>query len=138
MGDSLIPNNASMFDDVVVIIDNARDRAFRAVNRELNNMYWGIGEYVSHRVAEGGWGKSVVKAFSSFIQSRYVGIQGFSPQNIWRMKQFYETYNGNEKLSPLVREISWTNNVLIMMAAKTDEERDFYLALSVSVQSSRI
>ena len=85
---------------------------------------------MSRRVSDGGWGKSVVKEFSDFIQSRYVGIKGFSPQNIWRMKQFYETYNGNEKLSPLVREISWTNNVLIMMAAKTDEERDFYLTLS--------
>jgi predicted nuclease of restriction endonuclease-like (RecB) superfamily len=46
------------------------------------------------------------------------------------MKQFYETYAKNEKLSPLVREISWTNNILIMMAAKTDEEQEFYLLLS--------
>ena len=45
------------------------------------------------------------------------------------MKQFYETYAENEKLSPLVREISWTNNVLIMMAAKNNEEREFYLLL---------
>ena len=63
------------------------------------------------------------------IQSQFLGIRGFSPQNIWRMKQFYETYNGNEKLSPLAREISWTNNVLIMMGAKTDEAREFYLLL---------
>jgi len=46
------------------------------------------------------------------------------------MKQFYEAYAGNEKLSPLVREISWTNNTLIMMAAKTDEEREFYLLMA--------
>lgn len=137
MGDSLIPNNANAFDEVIAIIDNARESAFRAVNRELINMYWDIGEYVSRRVSDGGWGKSVVKEFSDFIQSRYVGIKGFSPQNIWRMKQFYETYNGNEKLSPLVREISWTNNVLIMMAAKTDEERDFYLTLSVKNNYSK-
>jgi len=77
----------------------------------LSNMYWGIGELVSRRVSESGWGKSVVKDFSDFIQSRYTGIKGFSPQNIWRMKQFYETYRDNEKLSPLVREISWTNNI---------------------------
>jgi len=54
-----------------------------------------------------------------------MGIKGFSPQNIWRMKQFYELYKGNEKLSPLVREISWTNNILIMMAARTDEDGNF-------------
>jgi len=50
--------------------------------------------------------------------------------NIWRMKQFYETYAQNEKLSTLSREISWSNNVLIMMAAKTDEEREFYLMIT--------
>lgn len=31
MGDSLIPNSANAFDEVVSIIDNARESAFRAV-----------------------------------------------------------------------------------------------------------
>lgn len=130
MGDSLIPNNASTFDEVIAIIDNARESAFRAVNRELINMYWDIGEYVSHRVTDGGWGKSVVKEFSDFIQSRYVGIKGFSSSNIWRMKQFYETYCGNEKLATLLRELTWSHNLQIL-SCKTDEEREFYLTLSV-------
>ena len=104
MSDSLIPENANTFDEVISIIDNARESAFRAVNRELINMYWGIGEYVSRSVADGGWGKSVVNDFSDFIQNRYVGIRGFSASNIWRMKQFYETYHGNEKLATLLRE----------------------------------
>ena len=56
-------------------------------------------------------GKSVVAEFAKFIQSRYVGIRGFSPQNIWRMKQFYEMYAGNEKLSTLLREISWSKRM---------------------------
>ncbi|MDR1296926.1 MAG: PDDEXK nuclease domain-containing protein [Deltaproteobacteria bacterium] len=137
MSDKLVPSGVNAFDEVVTIIDNARENAFRAVNRELINMYWDIGEYVSRRVAESSWGKAVVKDFSDFIQSRYVGIKGFSPQNIWRMKQFFETYRGNEKLSPLAREISWTNNVLIMMAAKTDEEREFYLVLSSNFNYSK-
>ncbi|MDR2869009.1 MAG: PDDEXK nuclease domain-containing protein [Deferribacteraceae bacterium] len=118
------------FDVVIAIIESARENAFKAVNRELIDMYWHIGEYVSQRVADSNWGKSVVKDFSDFIQNRYVGIKGFSPSNIWRMRQFYETYQGNEKLAPLVREINWTNNILIMLR-KTDEEREFYLNLSV-------
>lgn len=133
----MIPNQINSFNEVITIIETARENVFRAVNRELINMYWDIGAYVSSRIAESGWGKSVVKDFSDFIQRHYVGIKGFSPQNIWRMKQFFETYNGNEKLSPLVREISWTNNVLIMMAAKTDEEREFYLVLSSKYKYSK-
>jgi len=130
MGDNLILNNTNAFDEVISIIEKARENAFRAVNRELINMYWDIGEYVSRRVCDGGWGKSVVKEFSDFIQNRYVGIKGFSPQNIWRMKQFYETYVGNEKLSALLRELTWTNNLQVM-SGKTNEEREFYLTLSV-------
>ena len=48
------------------------------------------------------------------------------------MKQFYETYRYNEKLSPLVREITWTNNLLIMSGCKTDEAREFYLRLCIA------
>jgi predicted nuclease of restriction endonuclease-like (RecB) superfamily len=121
MGDSLVSNSAISFDEVIAIIDNARENAFRAVNRELIDMYWNIGEYVSRRAAEGGWGKGVVKEFSDFIQSRYIGIKGFSPQNIWRMKQFYETYRDSEKLSTLLREITWSHNLQIL-SCKTDEE----------------
>jgi predicted nuclease of restriction endonuclease-like (RecB) superfamily len=131
MSDSLIPNNnISAFDEVIAIIENARENAFRAVNRELINMYRDIGEYVSQRVTDSGWGKSVVKDFSAFIQRRYVGIKGFSPSNIWRMKQFYETYSDNEKLATLSRELTWSHNLQIM-SCRSDEEREFYLTLSV-------
>jgi predicted nuclease of restriction endonuclease-like (RecB) superfamily len=121
-----ITDNTTAFEEIITIIERARENAFRAVNHELISMYWEIGNFISKKVSADNWGKSIVKEFSQYIQSRFVGIKGFSPQNIWRMKQFYETYVKSEKLSPLVREISWTNNVLIIMAAKTDEEREFY------------
>ena len=132
MSDKLtkLTDNSELFDEVVSIIENARENAFRAVNKELINMYWNIGEYVSKCVIEKGWGKSVVKDFANFIQERYVGIRGFSSSNIWRMKQFYETYRDNEKLATLLRELSWSHNLQIL-SCKTDEEREFYLALSI-------
>jgi predicted nuclease of restriction endonuclease-like (RecB) superfamily len=130
MSDDLSTVNNVEYTEIISIIERARENAFRAVNRELISMYWDIGKYVSEKVKNVGWGKSVVKDFSKFIQSHYLGIRGFSPQNIWRMKQFYETYDGNEKLSTLSREISWSNNILIMMGAKSDEAREFYLLLT--------
>ena len=69
-------------------------------------MYWQIGKYISEKAANDGWGKSVVQDFSNFLKQTYSYASGFSSQNIWRMKQFYETYKDNEKLSPLVREIT--------------------------------
>ena len=127
--DSVTPDNVA-FKEMLSIIERARENAFRAVNRELITMYWEIGRHISEKVKSAGWGKSVVAEFAAFVQTRYVGIRGFSPQNIWRMKQFYETYAGNEKLSTLLREINWSNNVLIMMGERSDEEREFYLLLT--------
>ena len=127
-----ITHSLEHFDEVIHIIDNARSRAMKAVNAELIQMYWEIGSYVSGRVKDGGWGKSVVADFSEFLQAHYPGTKGFSAQNIWRMKQFYETYCDNEKLSPLVREIPWTSNLLIMTGCKTDEAREFYLRLCIA------
>ena len=130
MNDNLLPTHSYNFDEIITIIEKARENAFRAVNRELINMYWDIGKYVSHRTSEDGWGKSTVKEFADFIQARYVGIKGFSASNIWRMRQFYETYCGNEKLATLLRELSWSHNLQIM-PCNTDEEREFYLTLSI-------
>jgi len=118
------------FQDAIAIIEHARENAFRAVNHELISMYWEIGHYISKKVVVDNWGKFVVQEFSRFIQSRFVGIKGFPSQNVWRMQQFYETYAENEKLSTLSRELSWSNNVLIMVAAKTNAEREFYLLLT--------
>ncbi len=115
------------FTDIIRLIKQSRTNAIKAVNAELINLYWNIGEYISRKIEQSEWGDSVVTGLASFIQSNEPDIKGFSDKNIWRMKQFYETYKDFPKLSPLVREISWTNNLLIFSRCKTIEEMEFYL-----------
>ena len=52
------------------------------------------------------------------------------------MKQFYETYKDSQILSALLRELSWTNNLLVMSRAKTEEERIFYIRLAIDEKYS--
>jgi predicted nuclease of restriction endonuclease-like (RecB) superfamily len=125
------------FNEIIAIIEHSRLAVYRAVNTEIISMYFDIGAYISGKVENSGWGKSIVKQFSEFLMENYPDYKGFSPQNIWRMKQFFETYNGNKKLSPLVREISWSNNLLILSGAKTDEAREFYLRLCIKDNYSK-
>jgi predicted nuclease of restriction endonuclease-like (RecB) superfamily len=117
------------FADIVQLIKQSRTNAIKAVNAELINLYWNIGEYISKKIEQSEWGDSVVVELANFIQTQEPEIKGFSDKNIWRMKQFYETYKEFSKLSPLVREISWTNNLLIFSRCKTIEEMEFYLKL---------
>jgi predicted nuclease of restriction endonuclease-like (RecB) superfamily len=117
------------FTDIIQLIKQSRTNAIKAVNAELINLYWNIGEYISKKIEQSEWGDSVVTELANFIQTHEPDIKGFSDKNIWRMKQLYETYKDFPKLSPLVREISWTNNLLIFSRCKTIEEMEFYLKL---------
>jgi len=130
MSNELTSKNQAEYGEIISIIERARENAFRAVNRELISMYWDIGQYVSEKVRHGNWGRSIVADFARFIQSERPDIKGFSASNIWRMRQFYETYCENEKLATLSREITWSNNLLIMARGKTEEAREFYLLLT--------
>src|SRR5215467_11491480 len=88
------------FSEVVNLIQQARQRAFQAVNTELIDLYWQVGEYISQRITADGWGKSTITSLASYIQSAHLNLRGFSAQNLWRMRQFYETYCDQPKLSP--------------------------------------
>jgi hypothetical protein len=81
----------SSFNEVLELIKIARDNTFRAINKGLIDLYWTVGEYISDRVTRSDWGSSTVKALSEYITENEPDIRGFSSQNLWRMKQFFET-----------------------------------------------
>lgn len=115
------------FTDIIQLIKQSQTKAIKAANAELINLYWNIGEHISKKIEQSEWGAAVVKELANFIQTQEPEIKGFSDKNIWRMKQFYETYKDFPKLSTLLREISWSHNLAIFSRCKTVEEREFYL-----------
>ena len=119
-----------VFEDVLGMIYSAKQKAEYQVNSTIIDLYWCIGEYVSKQIDVNGWGKSTVKALSEYILSKEPGIRGYSSQNIWRMKQFYETYKDKPELSKLLRENTWSNNLHIISKTKSYEEKEFYLKLA--------
>ena len=120
----------SQFSNIVQLIWQARNKAIKSVNTELINLYWEIGAHISQKVEASEWGKSVVKELAIFIQQTDPQLKGFSDKNLWRMKQFYETYKDEPKLSPLVRELSWSHNLAIFSRCDSVEEKEFYLKIS--------
>lgn len=118
------------FTDIIQLIKQSRSNAISAVNTEMINLYWNIGQYIHNRIETAEWGKSVVKELANFLQKSEPDLKGFSDKNLWRMKQFYQTYKAFPKLSALLREISWTNNLIILSRTKSIEEQEFYLRLS--------
>lgn len=123
-------NMDKRFSDIIHIIKQSQANAIRAINSELLNLYLNIGEYISKKIERSEWGDSVVAELAKYIQLNEPEIKGFSDKNIWRMKQFFETYKDFPKLSTLSREISWSHNLAIFSRCKTIEEREFYLKLT--------
>nr|WP_233588615.1 PDDEXK nuclease domain-containing protein [Flavobacterium sp. LS1P28] len=120
----------NQFLDIVKFIKESRFKAFKIINTELIELYWNIGEYISKKVESSEWGQSVVKDLAEYIQKNESDLKGFSDKNLWRMKQFYESYSAYPKLSTTLREISWSHNLAIFSRCKTITEKEFYLKLS--------
>ena len=118
------------FSEVLEMINAAQRRALGAVNTTLIELYWQIGEAISRRIADDGWGKGTVASLAAFIQTRHPGMRGFSPQNLWRMRQFFEAYRDQPELSTLLRELPWSAHLHILGKTKRPEERAFYLRMS--------
>jgi predicted nuclease of restriction endonuclease-like (RecB) superfamily len=129
--------DAGEFEHIVGLIKDAHARTLRTVNAALIDLYWEIGRIVSEKAKNGGWGQSVVEELARYIAAHYGNPRGFSAQNIWRMKQFYETYRDDQILSPLVRELPWTNNLLILSRTKSADEREFYINLAIEEKYSK-
>jgi len=70
----------------------------------------------------------LLKRLANDLQNEFPGVGGFSTSNLWRMKGFCEAYTDSPKLAPLVREIGWSDNIVIMEHSKDPLEREFYLA----------
>jgi predicted nuclease of restriction endonuclease-like (RecB) superfamily len=121
----------SGFAEVRALIQNARRQALQAVNAELVGLYWQVGEYISRKLASAEWGDGVVDALARYLARTQPGLKGFTRPNLFRMRQFYDTYAGHEIVSALLRQLPWTHNLIILSQAKRPEEREFYLKMAI-------
>ena len=120
----------ALLSEVKERVRNAQYAALRSVNRELVALYWDIGRMIVGRQVEGSWGKAVVERLAADLQAEFPGVSGFSASNLWRMKGFYEVYASSEKLAPLVREIAWSHNLVILERCTDPLEREFYIRMT--------
>jgi predicted nuclease of restriction endonuclease-like (RecB) superfamily len=126
------------FDAIVELIDAARQRAYRAVNTTLIELYWQIGEHISRKIAAADWGDSVVDRLAAYIVRTQPGLRGFTRPNLFRMRQFHEAYAGaDDQLASTLRQIPWTHHMIILGQSKSAEERDFYLRLMAQERWSK-
>lgn len=124
------------FKKIVDIIESAKERAYRKVNEELILMYRDVGEYISKQSIDAEYGDAFVQKLADFFAKNYPDLKGFNRRGLYRMKQFYELYKGNEKVSTLLTQLSWSNHLKIMSSCKSMNERIFYMNMCIKEKYS--
>jgi len=124
------------FNHIIHLITAAQNKVFKVINKELVLLYWDIGCYVSEKVKSGSWGDNVVINLANYIKQHYPNLKGFTKRGLYRMKQFYETYNNIKKMSTLLTQLNWSNHLIILSKCKSIEEKQFYIIISVKEKLS--
>jgi predicted nuclease of restriction endonuclease-like (RecB) superfamily len=93
------------FSEIVQLIQASRQQALRSVNAVLIDLYWQVGEIVSRKLAAAEWGVGVVPQLAEYIARTHPGIRGFTKSNLFRMRQFYETYGADAIVAALPRQL---------------------------------
>ena len=137
MSPTVIGQPAPDFAEITRLIDSARQRAYQAVNTTLIELYWQVGAYLSDKIAAAEWGEGVVEQLAQHLARTQPGLKGFTRASLFRMRQFYETYRADEIVAPLVRQLPWTHNLIILSRSKHPEERAFYLKMAAQEKWSK-
>ena len=155
------PGYSAFLTDVKSRIQTARLAAGRAVNRELVLLYWDIGRGILEKQSVQDWGESVVERLSADLRAEFPDMRGFSPGNLWRMRQFSEVHSDPEFLAQLAREmktgdrqtnreailaqlarellaqVPWWHHVELLAKVKAPAARLFYLRATAQFGWSR-
>jgi predicted nuclease of restriction endonuclease-like (RecB) superfamily len=132
MKNKLIPSGYNNFlREIKQRIRTAQYEALKSVNKELILLYWDIGSRIVDNQKKHGWGKAIVETLAKDLQIEFPGVSGYSADNLWRMRKFYLNYVNKPKLAPLVQEIAWAHNIIIMEKCKDNLSREFYVRMAI-------
>jgi hypothetical protein len=98
------------FSDIVSMIKTAQANAYRAVNIELINLYWNIGAYLHAQIENAKWGDKTVADLAKFIKTTNPDLKGFDRRGLYRMKQFYQTYQNTSIVSTVMTQLQNAEN----------------------------
>lgn len=125
------------FEEVVSTINSKRYSAFKAVNKHHMALNFAIGGLIVKNQDIYGWGKSVVNNLSKDLLRKLDGSSGYSPHNLWRMRQFYLEYNEDRELLELALQVPWGQNILILQKLEERESKKYYLESTAFLGWSR-
>ena len=118
-------------------IHNAQQRATLAVNRELVQLYWQIGNDILTRQAQQGWGAKVIERLAQDLRAAFPDMKGFSPRNLKYMRAFAEAWPDAEFVQQAAAQLPWGHNLVLLDKLPGPETRRWYAAKAIEHNWSR-
>lgn len=125
------------FSEVFDLIQKTRQATLTLANAAMLDLYWQVGRYLDAKIKAAEWGDKTMSQLAAYLKGRLPELNGFDRRGLYRMRQFYETYSGQETLSPFIRQITWTHNLIILSKTKLLEEREFYIKMTIREKWSK-
>ena len=122
-----VSNFENVYNDVSLIIQQAKDTAYKAVNVSLLKRNWLLGKrIVEEELKENrseNYGQEIIINLSKRLSAQFG--KGFEKANLYRFVQFYKMYP-NIFSSPMRQSfLSWTH-YLVLMQVINDKAREWY------------
>lgn len=114
------------FNDLKSKIKQAQYQVYRVANEKLLSLYWEIGKSIYEKQEKLGWGKRIIPKLAFDLQKEFPKNNGFSVRNLKYMRKFYLEYKDRLKVQPLVAQIPWSHNLIIIDKTKSDYEKEYY------------
>lgn len=125
------------FKEVIETINSAKYEAYKSLNKHHIGQNFDLGKIIVKNQEKNSWGKSIVETLSKDINKVFDGANGYSPQNLWRMRQFYLEYKDKPELLESTLKIPWGQNLLVLHKIKDDLEKEYYLTATDKLGWSR-
>lgn len=118
-------------------IHQAQQRATLAVNRELIQLYWQVGQDILQRQAEQGWGSKVIERLAHDLRTAFPDMKGFSRSNLMYMRAFAEAWPDAEIVQQAVGQLPWGHNLVLLSKLKDSAHRLAYAQATLKHNWSR-
>jgi predicted nuclease of restriction endonuclease-like (RecB) superfamily len=120
-----IANNSGFYDDIKMLIEQSRARAYQAVNFAMVQTYWQIGKRIVEEEQAGstraGYGENLIEMLAEQLTADFG--KGFDKRNLFYMRRFYIAF---PIMNALRSQLSWTHYRFLIQLDNQDE-REYYL-----------
>lgn len=130
MKKAIPPDYAALLAEVKARVRSAQYAALKAVNHELVGLYWDIGRLIAGRQSDAAHGDAIAEQLAADLRKEFPGVTGYSRRNVFYMREFYLAYRDQPKVQPLVAQIGWTHNLIVLQCCKGPLEREFYIRMT--------